>query len=79
MANPFDAAWEVAVAGRVKDLSDIQGVIYRQGEKLDVRYIRKWLEWFATLLEGDEPVERFETAWQKRRGEKKPRSPRRRA
>jgi predicted nucleotidyltransferase len=67
-----------AVAGRAKDLSDLQGVIDRQGQKLDVRYIRKWLEWFAVLLESNAPLERFETAWQNYRKVKKTRSTTRR-
>jgi predicted nucleotidyltransferase len=53
-----------SVAGRPQDVTDIQGVIYRQRDKLDVAYIRQWLKQFAEALETDEPVERFETAWQ---------------
>ncbi len=55
-----------AVAGRPQDISDIQGVVYRQGEKLDVGYIRQWLNDFAEALANPEIVERFETAWQNR-------------
>jgi hypothetical protein len=40
-----------AVAGRPQDIADIEGIIYRQGEKLDVSHIRLWLGEFATLLE----------------------------
>lgn len=55
-----------AVAGRPQDISDIQGVVYRQGEKLDVGYIRQWLNDFADALANPEIVERFETAWRNR-------------
>lgn len=55
-----------AVAGRTQDLSDIQGVVYRQGEKLDLSYIRQWLNEFANALAEPEIVERFERAWQNR-------------
>ncbi len=55
-----------AVAGRPQDISDIQGVVHRQGEKLDVGYIRQWLNDFADALANPEIVERFETAWRNR-------------
>ena len=32
-----------AVAGRPQDISDIRGVIYRQGDKLNITTIRTWL------------------------------------
>jgi len=52
-----------AVAGRPQDLIDIEGVIYRQGDRLDVKYIRRWLREFADVLEMPEILERFERAW----------------
>lgn len=55
-----------AVAGRPQDVTDIQGVIDRQGEKLDAAYIRKWLKEFADALAIPEIAERFESPWQKR-------------
>jgi hypothetical protein len=54
-----------AVAGRPQDVIDIQGVVYRQGEKLDLEYIRFWLDQFSQLLENREVAERFESAWRK--------------
>lgn len=54
-----------AVAGRPQDLADIEGVVYRQGDRLDVQYIRRWLRKFAAVLENPELVERFESPWQK--------------
>ncbi len=53
-----------AIAGRPQDVSDIQGIVYRQGEKLDITYIRTWLSEFSTLLENPAVLERFESAWQ---------------
>ncbi len=52
-----------AVAGRPQDITDIQGIVYRQGEKLDVSYIRHWLSQFSQILENPEVLERFEVAW----------------
>jgi len=52
-----------AVAGRPQDLSDIEGIIMRQGNRLDTEYIRKWLKEFSKLLETQELLERFEKPW----------------
>lgn len=52
-----------AVAGRSQDLGDIEGIIIRQGKKLDVTYTRKWLKEFSSILEIPEILERFERPW----------------
>lgn len=54
-----------AVAGRPQDLADIEGVVYRQGDALDVGYIRRWLREFAAVLENLKLIRRFEAPWQK--------------
>ena len=54
------------VAGRPQDLSDIQSMVFRQAEKLDLTYIREWLRQFAAIMEQPELPERFESAWRKR-------------
>lgn len=54
-----------AIAGRVQDVLDIEGVIARQGDRLDTAYIRQWLSAFAELLESSEVSQRFERAWRK--------------
>lgn len=59
-----------AVAGRPQDLYDIEGVVYRQGETLEVNYIRLWLREFALILENPQMPERFEVPWRKLHGEK---------
>ena len=48
------------VAGRPRDLADIESVIMRQGKKLDAVYLRKWLKEFSDVLEMPEILERFE-------------------
>ncbi len=55
-----------AVAGRPQDIGDIQGVVDRQGTKLDSSYIRQWLREFADVLGNPDVLERFESAWRKR-------------
>jgi hypothetical protein len=55
-----------AVAGRPQDLHDIQSVVYRQGAKLDVTYIRRWLKEFGDILDNPDITERFESAWRNR-------------
>jgi predicted nucleotidyltransferase len=52
-----------AVAGRPQDVADIEGVIYRQEDALDVSYIRLWLRELAALLEDPERIELFEKPW----------------
>lgn len=50
------------VAGRPQDIIDIDGILIRQGNSLDVPYIRKWLRAFADVIEPD-VFQRFENAW----------------
>lgn len=54
-----------AVAGRPQDLRDIEGVVARQREALDVAYIRRWLTEFAAILEAPELLERFDQTWRR--------------
>lgn len=55
-----------ALAGRPQDLADVQSVIQRQGKKLDVRYIRRWLAQFSRGLDDPDIVERFRQLWARR-------------
>lgn len=54
-----------AVAGRGRDCSDIEGIIVRQGKRLNIGYIKRWLEEFARALENDEILSRFTDPWKK--------------
>ncbi len=65
LCSPEDLIIHKAVAGRPQDIGDIQGIVYRQGGRLDTVYIRQWLEEFADALADSEVVERFEAAWRK--------------
>jgi len=52
-----------SVAGRPQDLIDVEGVIVRQRGKLDVAYIREWLQQFDELLPEPQARDDFERAW----------------
>jgi hypothetical protein len=49
-----------AVAGRPRDLDDIEGVIHRQWRVLDVELIRRWLALFEQLKEDATLLPTFE-------------------
>jgi predicted nucleotidyltransferase len=48
------------VAGRPRDIDDVEGIIIRQQDALDYGYIRLKLKTFDELLETSELLERFE-------------------
>ncbi|MFC1974830.1 hypothetical protein ACFLXQ_00350 [Chloroflexota bacterium] len=49
-----------AISEREKDWSDIEGVLARQGNKLDQEYILHWLTQFAQVLERPVMIQRYE-------------------
>ena len=54
------------VAGRPQDVMDVESIVARQGDSLDVAHIRRWVEEFAQITEDREIVARFERAWESR-------------
>lgn len=48
------------LASRPRDLEDVEGILLRQGPKMDRRYIRMWLREFSEVLENCQLVESFE-------------------
>ena len=50
------------VAGRPRDVADIEGVVARQRGKLDIGWIRQWTEAFAELKEDPDLGRPFEVA-----------------
>jgi len=54
------------VAGRPQDVLDVESVVARQGDTLDVAHIRRWVEQFAQLTDEREIVGRFERARENR-------------
>lgn len=63
ICSPEDLIIHKAIAGRPQDLRDIEGILLRQRNRLDVGYVRSWLSQFAALLDNQEVSERFERAW----------------
>lgn len=63
LCSPEDLVIHKAIAGRPQDVRDIEGIVYRQRNRLDVSTIRRWLHVFAGLLDNPEVVERFERPW----------------
>ena len=50
-------------AGRPQDIIDVEGIIIRQRDELDLGYIRKWLRLYANGKPDPEILDRFEHAW----------------
>ena len=48
------------VAARARDLADVEGVVRRQGTRLDVALIRRWGTMFAELKEDPDFLMPFE-------------------
>lgn len=49
-----------AISERTRDWADIEGILLRQGDALDQRYILDWLEQFAVTLGRPEMLRRYE-------------------
>ena len=56
------------VAGRPRDVEDVERVLIRQRVNLDLRYIRSWLRDFAQIIDAHDPRAIFEGAVKKARG-----------
>jgi hypothetical protein len=50
------------VAARIRDIGDIEGIVRRQGSRLDVERIRRWGREFAELKEDPDLLRSFEDA-----------------
>ena len=55
------------VAGRARDVEDVERILVRQHLALDVRYIRKWLRTFDPIVESHDVHAVFENALKKAR------------
>jgi predicted nucleotidyltransferase len=65
MCSAEDLIIHKAVAGRPQDIVDIESVVLRQGRRLNVDYIRRWLGEFSDLLATPDILDRFEQAYRK--------------
>lgn len=52
-----------ALAGRVQDVLDIEGIVARQAKALDVAYVRRWLTELGRVGDDSEVPARFERIW----------------
>lgn len=52
-----------ALAGRAKDLHDVEGIVARQGGRLDLAYVRRWLGELGRVAQDPEVAARFERIW----------------
>ena len=55
------------VAGRARDIEDVERILIRQRLSLELRYIRKWLRAFASLVESHDVRTLFENVLKKAR------------
>jgi predicted nucleotidyltransferase len=58
--TPEDLIIHKAISEREKDWGDIEGVLARQGKRLDQAYIMDWLTQFAQVLERPELLLRYQ-------------------
>lgn len=55
------------VAGRPRDVEDVERILLRQRLDVDLRYIRRWLRAFAPVVDQHDPLVVFESAVRKTR------------
>lgn len=65
VCSPEDLVIHKAVAGRIQDQLDLEMLLLRRKDRLDLAYIRRWLTWFGDVLAMPDPVEHFEAAWKR--------------
>jgi hypothetical protein len=51
------------VAARPHDIGDVEGIVRRQGRRLDVECIRRWGRELAELKEDPDLLRPFEEVW----------------
>lgn len=62
LMGPEDLIIHKCVAGRPRDLEDVEGILIRQRLKIDAQLVRNWLESFQPLVDTHDPLEFFERA-----------------
>jgi hypothetical protein len=50
------------LAGRPRDIEDVERILVRQGLDLDMNYVRGWLDAFAPAIEDHDVLAAFENA-----------------
>jgi hypothetical protein len=61
ICSPEDLIIQKAVAGRVQDWQDIEGILIEQHSRLDLAYVADWLQQFAAALEQPEILRQYQS------------------
>jgi predicted nucleotidyltransferase len=61
ICSPEDLIIQKAIAGRVQDWQDIEGILIEQQGRLDRSYVEGWLEQFAEVLDRPEIVSQYQS------------------
>jgi len=64
---PEDLIIHKCVAGRPRDVEDVEGILIRQHLRLDLGLMRNWLSEFRPVVDTHDPVELFERALERAR------------
>lgn len=67
LIGPEDLIIHKCVAGRPRDVEDVEGILLRQRLQLDIDLIRNWLEAFRPVVDTYDPLELFEAALKRAR------------
>lgn len=63
VCSPEDLIIHKAISERERDWEDIEGIILRQGKRLDKKYISKWLKAFSSALARPDILTQFNALW----------------
>ena len=67
LIGPEDLVIHKCVAGRSRDVEDVEGILIRQHLQLNLETIREWLEAFRPALGTHDPVEQFNQSFERAR------------
>ncbi|MFQ6033848.1 MAG: DUF6036 family nucleotidyltransferase [Candidatus Bipolaricaulia bacterium] len=67
LIGPEDLIIHKCVAGRPRDVEDVEGILIRQRLQLDLGLIRGWLGEFRTVVDTHDPAKLFEQALERAR------------
>jgi len=63
LCSAEDLVIHKSLAGRAQDVLDIEGIVARQGNALDLAYVRRWPTELARVSDDPGVTVRFERAW----------------
>ncbi len=62
LIGPEDLIIHKCVAGRPRDIEDVEGILIRQRMQLDLDLVRRWLAEFREVVDSHDPLALFEEA-----------------